>query len=86
MPGSEPPVRSRTTPAWSYSGTSDSIRLNTDSYSATSTICPSPAAAPPVTSRWRSAIMAPITPCRAATESPIDTPTRTGGRSAKPDT
>ncbi|KAG1385975.1 hypothetical protein G6F59_017094 [Rhizopus arrhizus] len=69
--------------------------LKTASYRATSTIWPCPAwqaspvlpfQRPPVASRWRSAIRAPITPCSAAIESPMEMPTRSGGRSGWPDT
>ena len=42
MPGRIEPVRSRTAPKASNSGSSDSITENTDSYSATSTTWPTP--------------------------------------------
>ena len=58
MPGMMLPVRSRTKPKTSNSGTIDSIMANTASYSATSTTCP----APPLTSLWRSAISAQSRP------------------------
>ena len=80
MPGMMLPVRSRTKPNTSNSGTSDSIIANTASYSATSTTWP----APPFTSLWRSAISAPSAPHSAAIESPIEIPVFTGGRSGKP--
>ncbi len=51
------------------------MQLKTDSYSATSMTWPRPLA-------WRScsAISTPITPCSAASVSPMLTPTRTGVR------
>ena len=80
MPGSALPAASRTAPKASYSGTRLSMTLKTDSYSATSTTWPWP----PLTSRWRSAVSTPITPCSADRVSPIDTPTRTGTRPGSP--
>ena len=76
MPGSALPAAPRTAPKASYSGSRLSITLNTLSYSATSIIWPWP----PFTSRWCSAIKTPITPCSAASVSPMLTPTRTGTR------
>ncbi len=52
------------------------MQLNTASCSATSITWPGP----PFTLWWCSAISTPITPCSAASVSPIDTPTRTGTR------
>lgn len=80
MPGSAPPLRSRTWPSRSYSGTRLSIRLNTLSTSETSTTWPSPC---PVFTR-SSDISAPITPCSEASESPRLTPTRAGAPSISP--
>ncbi len=80
MPGRALPLGSRTTPAASYSGISDSIIANTDSYSATSMYWPWPERA-----RSCSASSAPITPYSAASESPIDTPTRTDDSPGWPD-
>ena len=79
MPGRIEPVRSRTTPARSNSGSIDSITENTASFSATSTIWPRP-----VARRDSSATSAPMTPYSADSVSPIDTPTRDGGRSGVP--
>ena len=79
MPGRIEPVRSRTTSNRSNSGNIDSITENTASYKATSTICPRP-----VVRRDSSATSAPMTPYSADSVSPIDTPTRDGGRSGVP--
>jgi hypothetical protein len=56
------------------------MTLKTLSYSATSMTCPRP----PLTSRWRSASSTPMTPCSAASVSPMLTPTRTGTRPGSP--
>ncbi len=77
MPGSDAPLRERTNPNMSYSGSRLSIRLNTASYSATSTTWPRP----PLAARACNAIKAPMTPYMAAILSPRLMPARTGGRS-----
>src|SRR5574337_722875 len=79
MPGSALPAGPRTAPNALYSGSRLSMQLNTASYSATSTTWPRPLAW-----RWCSAISTPITPCKDASVSPIDTPTRTGIRPGAP--
>ncbi len=75
MPGSAPPVRVRTSPRRSYSGTRLSMTLNTLSTSETSITWPAPW---PVLTRSR-AIRAPMTPWSEASVSPMLTPTRAGG-------
>ena len=75
MPGSALPAGSRTAPNALYSGSRLSMQLKTASYSATSITWPCPLV-------WRScsASRMPITPCSAASVSPMLTPTRTGTR------
>jgi hypothetical protein len=80
MPGSALPAGPRTAPKALYSGSRLSITLNTASCKATSIICPGP----PCTLRWYSAISTPITPCSAASVSPMLTPQRTGTRPGSP--
>lgn len=72
--------RTDTTPKALYSGIRLSITLNTASCSATSITWP----LPPLTLRWYSAVSTPMVPCRAASVSPIETPTRTGTRPGSP--
>ena len=94
MPSVRPPVRVRRSPVREWSGTSDSMTENIASCRATSTVrCASEArgasSAAPVSrvrarSRSKSIMTAPNAACMPAIESPMLTPTRTGGRSGSP--
>jgi hypothetical protein len=93
MPSVRPPVRVRSSPVREWSGTSDSMTENMASCRATSTVrCvsgardASSAPVPParVRSRSKSIMTAPNAACIPAIESPMLTPTRTGGRSGSP--
>ena len=76
MPGSVGPVRLRSVPRAHHSTTSDSVTASTDSKMLASTTWPRPV-------RWRAsnAATAPSAPKMPVSESPIEMPTRIGGRS-----